>query len=298
MDIGRLITAMVTPFHENGEVDYAQAKRLANALLDSGSDGVVVAGTTGEGPTLSHDEKLRLVSEIKQAVRDRGSVISCTGTYDTRETIYLTQESEKLGADAILLTSPYYNKPPQEGLYRHFEAIANSTSLPCILYSVQSRTAVNISVDTTVRLSQIPNIIGTKEASGDLLQIGSIAQRCGPDFKVWSGDDQLTLPIMSVGGYGAISVVSNLAGLQIRALIEAYVAGRTDEATALHHNLLPLIRVLMTTMTNPIPVKYALNQVGFRVGTPRLPLIDPDAETAEKINAELSKHRADLAIAV
>lgn len=298
MDIGRLITAMVTPFDENGEVDYAQAKRLANALLDSGSDGVVVAGTTGEGPTLSHEEKLRLVSEIKQAVGDRGTVISCTGTYDTRETIELTQESEKLGADAVLLTCPYYNKPPQEGLYRHFAAVAESTSLPCILYSVQSRTAVNISVETTVRLSEIPNIVGTKEASGDLLQIGSIARQCGPEFKVWSGDDQLTLPIMSVGGYGAISVVSNLAGLQIRALIEAYVAGRTDEATELHHNLLPLIRALMTTMTNPIPVKYALNKVGFRVGTPRLPLIEPDAETAAKIDSELSKHRADLAIAV
>lgn len=298
MEIGRLITAMVTPFDENGQVDYEQAKRLANALLDSGSDGVVVAGTTGESPTLSAEEKMQLVSAIKEAVGDRGAVISCTGTYDTMETMELTRESEKRGADGILLTCPYYNKPPQEGLYRHFEAVANSTSLPCILYNVPGRTGVNITVETTVRLSQIPNIIGTKEASADLLQIGSIAQLTRDDFHVWSGDDQMTLPILSVGGYGAISVVSNLVGLQVRRLIEAHVKSRGQEATEMHHKLLPLIRVIMTTMTNPIPVKYALNQVGFRVGAPRMPLIEPDGATAERITGELHNHQIDLPVAV
>src|SRR5881628_1911698 len=211
MEIGRLLTAMVTPFDDNGEVDYAQAKRLALALLDSGSDGVVVAGTTGEAPTLSHDEKLRLFSEIKSAVDGRGAVLAGTGTYNTAESVELSREAERTGVDALLLTCPYYNKPTQEGIYRHFETIARATSLPCILYNIQSRTGINITAETLLRLSRIPNIAGVKEASGDLAQVAQIIEDARESFLVWSGDDQLTLPILALGGYGVICVVSHLA---------------------------------------------------------------------------------------
>lgn len=298
MEIGRLLTAMATPFDENGRVDFAQAKRLANALLDSGSDGVVVAGTTGEAPTLTHDEKLELFAEIKQEVGRRGVVIAGTGTYSTAESIDLTREAAEAGVDGLLLTCPYYNKPPQEGLFRHFEAIANSTTLPCIVYNVQSRTAVNMSAETTIRLSRVPNIVGTKEASGNLEQIAEIAANTSPEFRIWSGDDVLTLPILSVGGYGAISVVSHLAGLQIRSMIEAHVAGRTEEAATTHQSLLPLIGAIMGTMANPMPLKYALNDVGFYVGNPRLPLVAPEGAIAEAISAEVRKHKIDLPVAV
>ena len=188
-EIGRLLTAMVTPFDRRGEVDYAQARRLARALLDSGSDGLVVAGTTGEAPTLSHDEKLRLFAEVKEAVGGRGAVIAGTGTNNTAESIELSQEAERAGVDGLLLTAPYYNKPTQEGLYRHFEAIARATRLPCDLYNIPGRTGVNMTAETTLRLSRVPNIVGVKEASGDLDQIARIIDDAGEGFRVWSGDD-------------------------------------------------------------------------------------------------------------
>lgn len=298
MEIGRLLTAMATPFDENGRVDFAQAKRLASALLASGSDGVVVAGTTGEAPTLTHDEKLQLFAEIKQEVGSRGTVLAGTGTYSTAVSIELTREAGAAGVDGVLLTCPYYNRPPQEGLFRHFEAIANSTALPCILYNVPSRTSVNMTAETTARLSQVPNIVGTKEASGDLEQIAEIAAHTSPDFKIWSGDDSLTLPILSVGGYGAISVVAHLAGLQIRSMIEAHIEGRPAQAAEIHQNLLPLINAIMATMPNPMPLKHALNDVGFYVGNPRLPLVAPEGAIAEAISEELRRHQIDLPVAV
>src|SRR5713101_9288199 len=252
MEIGRLLTAMVTPFDDEGQVDYAQAKRLALALLDSGSDGVVVAGTTGEAPTLSHDEKLRLFAEVKSAIDGRGAVIAGTGTYNTAESVELSREAERTGADALLLTTPYYSKPPQEGIYRHFETIARATSLPCILYNIPGRTGVNVTAETMMRLSRVPNILGVKEASGDLEQISRLIEDAREGFCVWSGDDQLTLPIMAIGGYGVISVTSHLAGSQMREMIEAHLAGRTDEAARLHRRLLPLMTALMTAASNPI----------------------------------------------
>jgi 4-hydroxy-tetrahydrodipicolinate synthase len=289
---------MVTPFDENGQVDYAQAKRLALALLGSGSDGVVVAGTTGEAPTLSVDEKLTLFSEIKGAVGERGSVLAGTSTYNTAESVELTREATARGVDGLLLTTPYYSKPPQEGLFRHFEAIAQATTLPCVLYNVPSRTSINLTAETTVRLSQVPNIVGTKEASGDLLQIATIAAETDDDFRVWSGDDQLTLPIMAVGGYGAVSVVAHLAGAQIHSLIDAHVDGRAAEAARTHQRLLPLIMAIMTTMSNPIPVRHALNTIGFKVGKPRLPLVEPDASTGDQIAEEVRRSQIDLAVTV
>jgi 4-hydroxy-tetrahydrodipicolinate synthase len=287
---------MVTPFNDRGEVDYPQACRLAQALLDSGSDGVVVSGTTGEAPTLSHEEKLRLFAEVKQAVDGRGVVLAGTGTYSTAESIELSREAEKTGVDGLLLTVPYYNRPTQEGLYRHFEAIARSTKLPCILYNIPGRTGTNMTVETSLRLSRVPNIVGVKEASGNLDQIARIVDGAPEGFRVWSGNDGDTLLVLAVGGYGVICVLSHLTGLQMKQLIESYLAGRTEEAAKLHRRLLTLNNALMTLASNPTPIKYALNQIGFRVGPPRLPLVEPDEATGEKIMAEVRRHHIDLPV--
>ncbi|HJX60955.1 MAG TPA: 4-hydroxy-tetrahydrodipicolinate synthase [Dehalococcoidia bacterium] len=297
-EIGRLLTAMVTPFDDRGEVDYAQARRLAQALLDSGSDGVVVSGTTGEAPTLTHEEKLRLFTEVKQAVDGRGVVIAGTGTYSTAESIELSKEAAQRGVDGLLLTVPYYNRPTQEGLFRHFEAIARSTSLPCIMYNIPGRTGTNMTAETTLRLSRVPNIVGVKEASGNLDQIARIVDGAGEGFRVWSGNDGDTLLILAVGGYGVICVLSHLTGLQMKQLIESYLAGRVGEAAKIHRRLLALNNALMTLASNPIPIKYALNQIGFRAGAPRLPLLEPDEATGEKIMAEVRRHHIDLPVAV
>ena len=298
MEIGRLLTAMVTPFDDEGRVDYAQAQRLALALLDSGSDGVVVAGTTGEAPTLSHEEKLKLFAEVKRAVDGRGAVIAGTGTYNTAESVELSREAERAGVDGLLLTVPYYSRPTQEGLYRHFEAIASATRLPCILYNIPGRTGLNMTAETTLRLSRVPNIVGIKEASGDLVQIARIIGDAREGFHVWSGDDQLTLPILALGGYGVVCVVSHLAGAQMRGVIEAYLAGRVEEAGRIHRRLLPLMNILMTAASNPIPIKHAVNGIGFRVGPPRLPLLAPDEATGERVMAEVRRHHIDLAVPV
>ena len=297
-EIGRLLTAMVTPFTPEGAVDYAQAGRLALALLESGSDGVVVAGTTGEAPTLTTEEKLRLFAEVKKAVGDAGTVIAGTSSYNTAESVELSGEAKQVGVDGLLLTCPYYNKPTQEGIFRHFEAIARATGLRCVLYNIPGRAAVNITADTIVRLSRIPNIVGVKEASGNLEQAAQIVATTRDDFLVWSGNDGDTLPILSVGGYGVICVTSHLVGNQIKSMIEAYLAGRVQEAALTHRSLLPLMGTLMTAASNPIPIKHALNIVGFRVGGLRLPLCDPDQAAAEKIATELKRHRIDLPVAV
>lgn len=297
-DIGRVITAMVTPFDAEGGVDYAQASRLAQALIASGSDGVAVAATTGEGPSLSHSEKLRLFEEVKKAIGDSGVAIANAGTYNTRESIELAHEAAKLGMDGLLLVVPYYNRPTQEGIYRHFEAIASETSLPAILYNVPTRTGMNMTAETAIRLSHIPNIIGVKEAGGNMEQIGQIIAGAKEGFRVWSGNDSDTLPIMAMGGYGVISVVSHLAGVQMRQIIESYLAGDVREAALVHQRLLPLMSILMSAATNPIPVRYALNFVGFRAGAPRLPLVEPDETAARKIEAIVKQHHIDLPVEV
>jgi len=296
--IGRLLTAMVTPFTPEGAVDYAQAGRLALALLESGSDGVVVAGTTGEAPTLTAEEKLRLFSEVKQVVGGSGLVVAGTSSYNTAESVELSREAERAGVDGLLLTCPYYNKPTQEGIFRHFEAIARATSLPCILYNIPGRTAVNITADTMIRLSRVPNIVGVKEASGNLEQIATIVENTREDFQVWSGNDGDTLPLLSVGGYGVVCVTSHLVGNQMRGMVEDYLAGRVEDAARTHRRLLPLVNVLMTAASNPIPIKYALNLVGFQVGGLRLPLCEPDQAAGDKIAAEVKRHRIDLPVAV
>lgn len=291
--IGRLLTAMVTPFKDNGDVDYEQAKKLALALLDSGSDGLVVVGTTGESPTLIHEEENRLFKEIKAVVGDRGAVIAGTGSNSTAEAIAATKDAEKIGVDACLLVVPYYNKPSQEGLYQHFKAIANSTKLPCILYNVPSRTVTSMTAETVARLSQIDNIIGLKEASANMELVAGVISNARKGFLVWSGNDSDTFNIMALGGYGIISVASHLVGLQIKDQIDKFLAGKVAESAAVHRHLLPLVNALFL-VSNPVPVKYALNQVGFRVGKPRLPLVEPDEKTANTIKETLKKYRIDI----
>lgn len=294
-DFGRLITAMVTPFKEDGSVDFEQAKKLALALLDSGSDGLVIVGTTGESPTLLRDEEIRLFTEIKTVIGDRGSVIAGTGSNSTREAIETTKAAEKTGVDACLLVVPYYNKPTQDGLYRHFKAIAENTKLPCILYNVPSRTVASLSADTVIKLSKIENIIGIKEASGNFNEIGKIIENTDDDFIVWSGNDSDTLPMLALGGYGVISVASNIIGKQLHEMIDNFVSGKTTEAAKIHRHLIPLIDVLFK-VANPIPIKYAMNQIGFRVGGTRPPLYDMDEATANLVRETLKKYKTDLPV--
>lgn len=293
--LGRLITAMVTPFDDNGEVDYEQAKRLALALVDSGSDGLVITGTTGERPTLTDQEQLKLFAAVKEAVGERAAVIANTGSNNTREGVKMTLEAERLGVDGILLVVPYYNKPTQEGLFQHFKTIAGSTKLPCILYNVPGRTVTSLAPETAIRLSEIGNIAGVKEASGNLDQISRIMEGADKDFLVWSGNDSDTFHIIAMGGYGVISVTSHLVGNQMREMIDKLVSGQVAEAAAIHHRLLPLMNAMFVT-SNPIPIKYALNHVGFRVGKPRLPLTEADEKSAAVIEATLKNYKIDLKV--
>jgi 4-hydroxy-tetrahydrodipicolinate synthase len=293
--LGRLLTAMVTPFDSQGEVDYQQAKRLALALLDSGSDGVVVSGTTGESPTLNREERLRLFAEIKSAVADRGVVIAGTGNNDTKESQEVTREAEEIGVDACLLVVPYYNRPTQQGLWEHFRSIAQSTTLPCIIYNVPSRTVTNITADTLIKLGQIDNIVGVKEASSDLGQIAAVIQQTQEDFLVYSGNDSDTFPILALGGYGVISVASHLVGIQIKDMMDKFINNEAREAAKIHRRLLPLINALFI-VSNPVPLKWALNYVGFPVGRPRLPLVEPDEKSINLIQATLQNYKIDLSI--
>jgi 4-hydroxy-tetrahydrodipicolinate synthase len=286
---------MVTPFDAQGEVDYQQARRLALSLMDSGSDGVVVSGTTGESPTLSKEEKLRLFAEMKSAVANRGIIVAGTGSYDTKESQELTKEAEKTGVDACLLVVPYYNRPTQQGLWEHFKAIAQSTTLPCILYNVPSRTVTNLAADTVIKLSQVDNIVGVKEASSNLEQIAEIIHKTQENFSVYSGNDSDTFPILALGGCGVISVASHLIGIQIKEMMDKFLAGQVQEAAEIHRYLLPLIKALFV-VTNPMPVKWALNYVGFSVGKPRLPLIEPDEKSTNLIQETLKNYRIDLPI--
>ena len=296
-EIGRLLTAMITPFDEQGQVDFDQAKRLALALLDSDSDGVIVSGTTGESPTLSVEEKVRLFAEVKGAIGDKGAVVAGTGSYNTAESIELSKEAQREGVDGVLLVVPYYNKPPQEGLYQHFKAIASSINIPCILYNVTSRTSLNMSHETTIRLSDIDNIVGVKEAGSDFDQITRIIHGARDGFRVWSGNDNETFAIMAMGGYGVVSVASHLVGRQIKAMIGMILDGAMERAAAEHRRLHAIFKILFV-VSNPIPVKYSVNQVGFRAGVPRLPLVPPDEKMAAQIDSVLRNYTIDLPVPV
>jgi 4-hydroxy-tetrahydrodipicolinate synthase len=285
---GRVITAMVTPMDRTLVVDYDRAAALAKRLVERGSDGLVISGTTGESPTLTDEEKVRLFRTVRDAVGGRAAVIAGTGTYDTAHSIHLTKEAERAGCDGVLLVNPYYNKPSQEGLYQHFKAVAESTRLPVMLYNIQGRTSVNCEPATVARLAQVPNIVAIKEASGSLDQMSQIRKLTPPEFLLYSGDDSLTLPLLAVGGHGVVSVASHLAGREIREMIDAFVAGDVRRATAIHMRLWPLFKVLFIT-TNPVPVKAALALAGFDVGGLRLPLVEATSKEREQIAAVLKE---------
>lgn len=292
-EIGRLLTAMVTPFTNDGEVDYERAKQLASALVDSGSEGIVVTGSTGEAPSLNNNEKIHMWEAVKESVGDRASIIAGAGTYSTRESIELVREAENIGADGIMAVVPYYNKPTQEGLFSHFKAISESTALPIIPYNVPSRTALNMNADTTIRLSKLANVVGVKEASGDLDQIGYILRDVPSDFHVWSGNDSDTFAVMCMGGYGIISVAAHLIGQQIRHMISLILEGDIVGARKEHLRQLDMAKGLFI-VSNPIPVKYGLNHIGFNVGNLRLPLLEADSGTASYLGNLISKYSVDL----
>lgn len=285
---GKVVTAMVTPFREDDlELNWDVVKELTDYLIETGSDGLVVSGTTGESPTLTFEEKVRLFKEVKEIAGNRARVIAGTGSYCTEESIHLTKAAEEAGVDAIMLVVPYYNKPPQEGLYNHFKAIASQTSLPVILYNIPGRTACNLEAKTLARLAKdVPNIKGVKEASGNLVQVAEIASLTPEDFEILSGEDALTLPMLAVGGRGVISVASHVAGKKLGEMIDAFFKGDVDKAKKIHLELLPLFRVLFIT-TNPIPVKAALEMVGIKVGPPRPPLCPATEPQKEEIGKVL-----------
>jgi 4-hydroxy-tetrahydrodipicolinate synthase len=284
--LGRCLTAMVTPFKDDKKqaVDYVMTKKLAKALLASGNDGLVLAATTGEAPTLSWEEELRIFTEVKSAVGDKPTLIAYTGSNSTKEAVENTEKAEKIGVDACLSVVPYYNKPDQEGIYQHFKAIAECTSLPVIMYNIPGRVVVNMTPDTIVRLSQIKNIAGVKEANGDMGHVAQVINNAREGFLVWSGNDNDTFPIMAMGGYGVIGVTTHLCGKQYKKMIDLIVADKIQEAAAIHRTLVPLVNA-MFSFPSPAPIKYALNLLGFNVGTPRLPLVPVD-ETRNKAVAD------------
>lgn len=288
MCFGRMLTAMVTPFDDNLEVNYDMAAQLAEYLLEQGNDGIVVNGTTGESPTLSDAEKLEMFRTVKKAVGSRAVVIAGTGSNDTRHCIELTKQAEECGVDGIMLVVPYYSKPSQEGLYRHFKAVAAQTSLPIILYNIPGRCGTNLLPETVVRLAnEVPNIVAIKEASGNLDQIARLKTMVPADFAIYSGDDSLTLPILSIGGAGVISVVAHVAGKDLRRMVDAYFDGRVNEAQEINRKLYDIFKTMFIT-SNPVPVKYALNELGIKVGGVRLPLYEANEAEKAKIKASLS----------
>ncbi|AFY87316.1 MAG: 4-hydroxy-tetrahydrodipicolinate synthase [Chroococcidiopsis cubana SAG 39.79] len=289
VDFGRVVTAMVTPFQADGSVNYAVAEQLAAHLVTQGSDALVVCGTTGESPTLSWDEEYQLFQVVIKAVAGKALVIAGTGSNSTQEAIAATQKAAKIGVHGSLQVVPYYNKPPQAGLFSHFQAIAQACpDLPMVLYNIPGRTGQNLLPQTVARLSAIGNIVGIKEATGSLDQASEISRMTPPEFKIYSGDDSLTLPLLAIGGYGVISVASHLVGKQLQQMIQAFAAGQVQTATQIHLQLLPLFKSLFLS-TNPIPVKAALRLQGWDVGSTRLPLEDDQNGLAQKLKPVLAE---------
>jgi len=286
---GRVLTAMITPFKEDGSVNYAVAEQLAVHLADRGTDSLVVCGTTGESPTMTWDEEYELFQVVQKAVAGKALVIAGAGSNSTKEAVVATQKAAKLGLDGCLQVVPYYNKPPQEGLYNHFRAIAQSApELPIMLYNIPGRTGQNMLPETVARLAEIPNIVAVKEASGNLDQASQIRCLTSPEFAIYSGDDSLTLPMLAVGGSGVVSVASHLVGEQLQQMIKAFEAGQVQVATQIHLQLFDLFKALFLT-TNPILVKTALKLQGWDVGSTRPPLCDPPVEVTQKLKDVLSQ---------
>jgi 4-hydroxy-tetrahydrodipicolinate synthase len=297
MDFGRLLTAMVTPFDENGKVSLDRTTALLEHLIKTGSDGVVVAGTTGESPTLSQEEKLALFEHVVRVVDGRIKVIVGTGGNNTNLSVAFSKEAAKLGVDAVMAVAPYYNKPNQAGLFAHYKAIAENINIPLIVYNIPSRSKVNISADTIIRLSKIDNIVAVKEASGDLDQMAAIISGTSDDFHLYSGDDGLTLPILAIGGHGVISVSSHVIAPEMKRMMDDFSKGQNAEAAQQHRRMLPFMRELFAT-PSPAPVKALLNELGISVGGVRLPMVDlTKQEFASLINVYQSfKESSDLRI--
>ncbi|PWW27313.1 4-hydroxy-tetrahydrodipicolinate synthase [Cytobacillus oceanisediminis] len=269
---GRVSTAMVTPFDHKGHIDFPKTTQLINHLIENGTESIVVAGTTGESPTLSKEEKLALFQHAVKVADKRVPVIAGTGSNNTYESIELTKKAEQIGVDAIMIVAPYYNKPNQEGLYQHFKAIAEKTKLPLMVYNIPGRSSVNILPETVIRLSKIPNIVAVKEASGDLNAMAKIIANTDDDFLLYSGDDGLTLPCMAIGGTGIVSVASHVIGNEMQEMVHAFLNGENEKAAKIHQQILPIMEGLFVA-PSPVPVKTALQIKGLDVGSVRLPMV-------------------------
>lgn len=272
INFGKVSTAMVTPFDKKGNIDFNKTTQLVNHLIQNGTDSLVVAGTTGESPTLSSEEKVALFKHVVKVVDGRIPVVAGTGSNNTYASVELTKKAQEAGVDAIMIVAPYYNKPNQEGLYQHFKVIAESTTLPVMLYNIPGRSVVNISVETIVKLSKLPNVVAVKEASGNLDAMTEIIANTDEDFKLYSGDDGLTLPVLSVGGNGVVSVASHIVGQEMQEMIAAFETGNVSKAARIHQALLPLVKGLFSA-PSPSPVKTALQLKGLDVGSVRLPMV-------------------------
>lgn len=279
---GRLMTAMITPYDTNGNVDYEKAAHLANGLFKNGSDGLVLWGTTGESPVLSNNEKERLFNTIKEKSECSGPIILGTGTNETKKTIEMNTLASKLGADGVMVVAPYYNKPSQKGLYEHYREIAESTDLPIMIYNIPGRTGVTISTETVARLSEITNIVAIKEAAGDIMQVTALREVLPKDFLIYSGDDALTLPMLSVGAHGVISVASHILARPLQDMINSFIKGDVNQALETHERLMPIFNALFYDV-NPVPVKVMLDYLGFSTGGLRLPLVESEDSTKEQI---------------
>ena len=288
-DFGTVVTAMITPFKADGSINYDVVAKLADYLVNNGTDTLVVCGTTGESPTLTWDEEYKLFAEVLQTVAGKAKVMAGCGSNDTKEAIAATQKAAKIGVHGSLQVVPYYNKPPQAGLYRHFQAIAQCCpDLPMMLYNVPGRTGQNLSSETVVKLAEINNIVAIKEASGNLDQVSEIRRLTPKEFEIYAGDDSLTLPMLAIGSQGIVSVASHLVGNQIQEMIQAWKVGKTQIATDIHLQLFPLFKALFLT-TNPIPVKEALKLQGWEVGSTRPPLCGADTDVSKKLESVMQK---------
>ena len=284
MDLGRVITAMVTPMNSDFSVNYDKAQELAGWLLENGSDALVVTGTTGESPTLHQQEKLNLYAAVGEVCHGANKpMIAGTGSYDTAKTVDLSRKAEAMGADAILAVTPQYNKPPQEGLYRHFKKVASAINVPVIAYNVPARTSVNLEPDTVKRIASLDKVIGIKEASGNLDQMSQMLRLTPPDFYVYCGDDYLALPALALGASGVISVASHIIGREMQEMVSAFERGDNAAASELHLRNYPAYKTLFIR-TSPIPVKYALNRMGVDVGPCRMPLVELDGEARARVD--------------
>ncbi|MFP3190693.1 MAG: 4-hydroxy-tetrahydrodipicolinate synthase [Thermoproteota archaeon] len=283
------ITAIVTPFQKNLEVDFQGLRRLISFQIENGIDGIVVLGTTGESPTITEEERKQILKVAVDVANGKIPVIAGTGTYSTAESIKMTREAAEIGVDGALIVAPYYNKPTQEGLYRHFKAIAESVDIPIILYNIPGRTGVNIEVSTQSRLLEINNIVSVKEASGNIQQIMDVISILPSNKTVLSGDDNLTFPIMACGGKGVISVVSNILPRQVKELVTSVLNGNLQRAREIHYNLMPIFKAAFLE-TNPIPIKTAMNLVGLPAGPCRPPLCEMSQQNLDKLKTVLRKY--------